>query len=48
MQVYPKVWLKKEMTTALGKDLATDSTNVKYGVFILSKYFHPQDEARRR
>ncbi|MEP6730142.1 MAG: transglycosylase SLT domain-containing protein [bacterium] len=41
MQVYPKIWLNKEMTTLFGKDIATDSTNVKYGVFILSKYFRP-------
>lgn len=42
MQVYPKVWLTKEMTDSLGKDLASDSTNVKYGVFILDRYFHPK------
>jgi hypothetical protein len=42
MQVYPKVWLTKEMTALFGKDLASDSTNVKYGVFILSHYFNPQ------
>ncbi len=43
MQVYPKVWLTKEMTRLFGKDLATDSTNVKYGVFILNQYFRPKD-----
>jgi soluble lytic murein transglycosylase-like protein len=42
MQVYPKVWLNQEMTKLFGKDIATDSTNVKYGVFILSKYFRPK------
>ena len=42
MQVYPKVWLTKEMSTLFGKDIATDSTNVKYGVFILSQYFRPK------
>ena len=42
MQVYPKVWLNKEMTALFGKDLSTDSTNVKYGVFILSQYFRPK------
>ena len=42
MQVYPKVWLNKEMTALFGKDLASDSTNVKYGVFILSQYFRPK------
>ena len=34
MQVYPKVWATKEMSALLGKDIATDSTNVKYGVFM--------------
>jgi soluble lytic murein transglycosylase-like protein len=42
MQVYPKIWLKKEFTDSLGKDLASDSTNLKYGLFILDKYFHPR------
>ena len=42
MQVYPKVWLKKEFSDSLGKDLASDSTNLRYGVFILDKYFHPR------
>ena len=42
MQVYPKVWLKKEFSDSLGKDLASDSTNVRYGVFILDQYFHPR------
>jgi hypothetical protein len=42
MQVYPKVWLTKEMTALFGKDLVSDSTNVKYGVFILSHYFNPK------
>ncbi len=42
MQVYPKVWLNKEMTRLFGKDLASDSTNVKYGVFILNHYFNPK------
>ncbi|MFL5606806.1 MAG: transglycosylase SLT domain-containing protein [Gemmatimonadaceae bacterium] len=45
MQVYPKVWLTKEMTALFGRDLATDSTNVKYGVFILSHYFNPKTKA---
>jgi hypothetical protein len=51
MQVYPKIWLNKEMTALFGKDLATDSTNVKYGVFILNQYFRPRDkrgQARER
>jgi Transglycosylase SLT domain len=42
MQVYPKVWLKKQFTDSLGKDLASDSTNLRFGVFILDQYFHPK------
>jgi Transglycosylase SLT domain len=45
MQVYPKVWLTKEMTSLFGRDLASDSTNVKYGVFILSHYFNPKTKS---
>ena len=45
MQVYPKVWLTKEMSALFGKDIATDSTNVKYGVFILSQYFRPRTKS---
>jgi hypothetical protein len=45
MQVYPKVWLNKEMTALFGRDLASDSTNVKYGVFILSHYFNPKTKS---
>ncbi len=45
MQVYPKIWLTKELGTLFGRDLATDSTNVKYGVFILSQYFRPRNKA---
>jgi hypothetical protein len=37
MQVYPKVWLKA-LSSKFGKDLATDSTNLKYGIYILSEY----------
>ncbi len=48
MQVYPKVWLTKELSSLFGKDLATDSTNVKYGVFILSQYFRPRDKKGQR
>ncbi len=48
MQVYPKIWLTKEMTKLFGRDLATDSTNVKYGVFILDQYFRPRDRKGNR
>jgi hypothetical protein len=37
MQVYPKIWLK-ELSSRFGRDLAADSTNLKYGVYILSQY----------
>ena len=37
MQVYPKVWLKA-LSNKFGKDLATDSTNLKYGIYILGQY----------
>jgi len=42
MQVYPKVWLK-ELSKKFGQsDIATDSTNLRYGVFILSNYLKPK------
>ena len=37
MQVYPKIWLKA-LSKKLGRDLTSDSTNLKYGVYILSQY----------
>jgi hypothetical protein len=37
MQVYPKVWLK-ELRARFGSDLASDSTNLKYGIYILKTY----------
>jgi hypothetical protein len=37
MQVYPKIWLK-ELSSKFGKDLASDSTNLKYGIYILRQY----------
>jgi soluble lytic murein transglycosylase-like protein len=37
MQVYPKVWLKP-LSPKFGPDLASDSTNLKYGVYILAEY----------
>jgi hypothetical protein len=37
MQVYPKVWLKA-LSKKLGSDLASDSTNLKYGIYILKQY----------
>lgn len=41
MQVYEKVWAA-EMRRRFGKgDIAADSTNLRYGVFILSTYLKP-------
>ncbi len=37
MQVYPKVWLKA-LKGKFGSDLAADSTNLKYGIYILKQY----------
>jgi len=37
MQVYPRIWLKA-LSSKFGRDLAADSTNLKYGVYILSQY----------
>lgn len=37
MQIYPKVWLK-ELRARFGSDLASDSTNLKYGIYILKQY----------
>jgi hypothetical protein len=48
MQVYPKYWLKKQFTDSLGTDLASDSTNVRFGVFILSEYFNPRTRSGAR
>ena len=41
MQIYPKIWLK-ELGDRFGTDLASDSTNLKYGVYILSEYIKPK------
>lgn len=41
MQVYPKIWLKA-LGAKFGRDLTSDSTNVKYGAFILSQYINPK------
>jgi Transglycosylase SLT domain len=37
MQVYPKIWLKA-LRDKFGSDLASDSTNLKYGIYILRQY----------
>jgi hypothetical protein len=42
MQVYPKVWLKELSRRFGANDIAADSTNLRYGVFILSNYLKPR------
>lgn len=42
MQVYPKVWLK-ELSGKFGSDVWTDSTNLKYGIYILKHYITKSD-----
>jgi hypothetical protein len=37
MQVYPKIWLKA-LRDKFGTDLTSDSTNLKYGIYILKQY----------
>jgi len=37
MQVYPKIWLKA-LKNKFGSDIASDSTNLKYGIYILKQY----------
>ncbi|HEY6219976.1 MAG TPA: transglycosylase SLT domain-containing protein [Gemmatimonadaceae bacterium] len=37
MQVYPKIWLRA-LADKFGTDIASDSTNLKYGIYILSTY----------
>lgn len=44
MQVYPKIWLK-ELRKKFGSDLAADSTNLKYGIYILSTYIKHSSES---
>lgn len=42
MQVYPKVWLKDLSRKFGAKDIESDSTNLRFGVFILSNYLRPK------
>ncbi|HJQ19606.1 MAG TPA: transglycosylase SLT domain-containing protein [Gemmatimonadaceae bacterium] len=41
MQVYPKVWLKALSQKFGARDIAADSTNLRYGIFILQTYLKP-------
>jgi hypothetical protein len=47
MQVYPKYWLKDLSRKFGASDIATDSTNLRYGVFILQHYLKPKGKAAR-
>jgi hypothetical protein len=42
MQVYPKYWLKDLSKKFGAADIETDSTNLRYGVFILEHYLKPR------
>jgi hypothetical protein len=42
MQVYPKIWLKDLSRKFGAKDVEADSTNLRYGVFILEHYLKPR------
>ena len=44
MQIYPKVWLKA-LGDKLGRDLANDETNLKYGAFIAAEYIYTKRNA---
>jgi hypothetical protein len=46
MQVYPKYWYTKEMKAKFGTNLAADTTNLRYGVFILANYLKPRQKAK--
>ena len=42
MQVYPKYWLKPLSRKFGAADIATDSTNLRYGIYILQEYLKPK------
>ncbi len=42
MQVYPKYWLKELSRKFSDPNIAADSTNLRYGVFILEHYLKPR------
>lgn len=42
MQVYPKVWFKELSRKFNDPNIAADSTNLRYGVFILEHYLKPR------
>lgn len=48
MQVYPRYWLKSLSKKFGASDIAADSTNLRYGVFILQEYLKPKGRAARQ
>jgi hypothetical protein len=48
MQVYPKVWLKSLSQKFGTSNIAADSTNLRYGVFILQEYLKPRSKGAPR
>lgn len=47
MQVYPKVWFKLLSKKFDDPNIEADSTNLRYGVFILETYLKPQGKKAR-
>jgi len=45
MQVYPKYWLKSLSEKFNDPNIAADSTNLRYGVFILEHYLKPRGKS---
>jgi len=48
MQVYPKYWLKDLSKRFGASDIEADSTNLRYGVFILQHYLKPRGKQAAR
>jgi len=47
MQVYPRVWLKALSRQFGDPNIEADSTNLRYGVFILEEYLKPRGKRAR-
>lgn len=47
MQVYPKVWLKSLSKKFEDPNIEADSTNLRYGVFILEEYLRPRAKKKK-
>jgi soluble lytic murein transglycosylase-like protein len=48
MQIYPKVWLKDLSKKFQDPNIAADSTNLRYGVFILQHYLKPRGKGAKQ